>query len=461
MIERLKGLTGKSGSFRRNSVIMSSGAVVNVVIGLGLSPIVSRMYSKEEFGIYYIYLSVITIGGLIINGMYNMAFVVPKREEDFLALLKFCLISSFFGSLIFLVFLVIARSPFLNWISAEELGHFAYLLPLGLFLSSLVVTFQNWNVRRKEFKTNSISSVVTGVTDRGSQIGFGLSLGSVFSSLIFSKILSDIMTLITLSKRTMISEIRGALSIPISQMKKTILEYVKYPKFILTGNFINRLSGDIPLYLFAATFDLRAAGAFGFATAILNVPYKVIGGSISTVYFQKATELYNKDKKLLQEFSKSSFMKMTFLGSLAFGFVFGFGDIIFNIVFSSEWNLAGRIARVLSLYYIFKIVSSPFSTVIRSVKKEEYGLYLNIVLSVSRVFGIFVGILTGDLIYAVIWFALGNVFGYLVSNFLIFKAQGLKYFESMANSCMIIFLIYGMFYGLRLLTYPYLAILIK
>jgi O-antigen/teichoic acid export membrane protein len=392
--------------------------------------------------------------------MYNTAFVVPKREEDFLAMLKFCLISSFFGSLIFLVFLLIARSSFLNWISAEELGHFAYLLPAGLFLSSLVVSFQNWNVRRKEFKTNSISAVVTGTTDRGSQIGFGLSLGAVFSSLIFSKVLSDIMTLITLSKRTMISEIRKALSIPISEMKKTLLEYVKYPKFILTGNFINRLSGDIPLYLFAATFDLRAAGAFGFATAILNVPYKVIGGSISTVYFQKATELYNKDKKLLKEFSKSSFMKMTFLGSLAFGFVFGFGDIIFNIVFGSEWNLAGRIARVLSLYYIFKIVSSPFSTVLRSVKKEEYGLYLNIVLSVSRILGIFLGIMTGDLIYALICFTLGNVFGYLISNFLIFKAQDLPYFKNMVNSTLTIGLIFGIFYGIRLITFPYLQTLI-
>lgn len=436
---------------------MSGGAVVNVAVGLGLAPIVSRMYTKEEFGIYYIYISIITIGGLLINGMYNMAFVVPKREEDFRALLKFCLISSFLGSMLFFFFLLLARGPFLNWISAEKLGYFAYLLPLGLFLSSVVVSFQNWNVRRKEFKTNSFSSIVTGVVDRGSQIGFGYSIGAVFSSLIFSKILSDTVTLISLSKKSMILEIRIALSTPYSEVKKILLDFVKYPKFIMSGNFINRLSGDIPLYLFSATFDLRAAGAFGFATAILNVPYKVIGGSISTVYFQKATELYNKDKKLLQDFSKSSFMKMTFLGSLAFGFIFGFGDIVFNIVFSNEWNLAGRFARVLSLYYVFKIVSSPFSTVIRAVRKEEYGIYINIVVFVSRVVGVFIGIMTGNLIYAVIFFTLGNVLGYIASNYLIFKAQELPYFKSMIHSTLVIGLVFSVFYCARQLSYPYLS----
>lgn len=247
-----------------------------------------------------------------------------------------------------------------------------------------------------------------------------------------------------------------AFGIPNSLMKKKLGEYVKYPKFILSGNFINRLSGDLPLYLFAATFDLKAAGAFGFATAILNVPYKVIGGSISTVYFQKATELYNKDKKMLQEFSKSSFMKMTFLGSLAFGFIFGFGDIIFNVVFGSEWNLAGRIARVLSMFYIFKIVSSPFSTVIRSVRKEEYGIYLNIVLALCRLLGIFTGIMTGNLIYAVVFFAFGNIIGYLVSNVLIFKAQEIPCFKSMLNSTLVIGLVFGLFYVARLLTLPFI-----
>lgn len=435
---------------------MSGGAMVNVAVGLGLSPIVSRMYSKEEFGVFYIYVSVVTIGGLLINGMYNMAFVVPQREEDFLGLLKFCLITSLLGSLCFFIFLLLAKSSFLDWINAEELGSFAYLMPLGLLLSSLVISLQNWNVRRKEFKTNSLSAVATGVSDRGSQIGFGVSLGSVFSSLIFSKILADVVTILMLTKKSMISEIRTAFQIPMSRVKEILYEYIKYPKYVLSGNFINRLSGDIPLYLFSAAFDLRAAGAFGFATAILNVPYKVIGGSISTVYFQKATELFNQDRDLLQKFTISSFAKMTLLGSLAFGFLFAFGDFIFSFVFGEEWNLAGRIARVLSIYYIFKIISSPFNNIFRTVKKEQYSLIVNVVLSISRIGGVAVGILYDDLMSAIILFSLGNIIGYLVNFWLVFYSQGIQISRLLLKPFFQMIMIFGSFYVLRLVLLPYL-----
>jgi len=439
---------------------MSSGAGVNVLIGLGLSPIVSRMYTKEEFGIYYLYLSIITIGGLLINGTYNQAFVVPRKEEDFLALLGFCLKASVLLSLVFLGFILLLGNQFLILINASEIGNWMYALPLGLLLTSFLLSFQNWNVRRKEFKRNALSSVAMSSSDRGGQILIGLAKGVEYSSLIISKLLSDLIAIVFLWRSEMKGDLIKGWQAPWNSIQKNLKEYIKYPKFVLTGRFMNRLSSDLPLYLFSASFGLKTAGAFGFAIAMLNVPFKVIGGSISTVYFQRATELFHKDKKLLQEFSQSSFMKMTILGSLAFGFVFAFGDVLFNVVFGEEWNLAGRIARILSVFYIFRIVNSPFSTVLRSVRKEEYGLYLNIGLAASRIFGIWIGIQTGSIIYAVICFSLGNIVGYIYSNYLVFKSQELSYFRVFFKSTGFIVLIFGLFYLLRLLIFPYLKTLI-
>jgi len=73
--------TGDKGSFRRNSLIMSSGAIVNIVVAFILTPIVTRLFSQEEFGIFYIYASIVAIASLVINGMYPHAFPKEHRSD--------------------------------------------------------------------------------------------------------------------------------------------------------------------------------------------------------------------------------------------------------------------------------------------------------------------------------------------------------------------------------------------
>ena len=149
---------GKEGSFRRNSLFMSGGAVLNICIAFILTPVVTRLYTKEEFGVFYIYASIIAIGTLIINGMYPHAFVIPNKKRNFLSILKFCLTTSIIGGLLFFIFLLLTGVWFFNQIGELKLFEFWFLIPIGLFISSLNIIFVNWNIRNKEFKQNASSS---------------------------------------------------------------------------------------------------------------------------------------------------------------------------------------------------------------------------------------------------------------------------------------------------------------
>jgi len=82
--------TGKKGSFRRNTLIMSSGAIVNILISFTLYPIITRLYNKEDFGNYGLIISVITILSLAGTALYPAGIVIPKFKKDYLALLKLC-----------------------------------------------------------------------------------------------------------------------------------------------------------------------------------------------------------------------------------------------------------------------------------------------------------------------------------------------------------------------------------
>jgi len=430
---------------------MSFGAFINIFISIGLTPIVTRLYSKDEFGIYYIYVSIVGIIAMTITGMYPQAFVVPRLKRDFLALYKFCLYATIFSVLLSTFVLNIFGDYFLGILGGEKLIPFKYYIPLGLLFTSLSAILINANVRRKEFKTNSSSNVALSVSNKSVQLAYGKFVGGSFSGLILADICGKILTTFILGFKNFGSDWRNIQDIKSHEVRSVLVEYKKYPLFVLTGNFFNRFTSDLPLYILTSFFGLGAVGAFGFANQMLAIPYNVIGNSIAPVYFQRANELYLHNKEALISFTISSYNKMLILGALAFGFIFGFGDILFAFIFGSEWKVAGEFARILSIYYVFRIISSPFSRVFRVVKKEEYGLLINIIIAFFRILGISIGVFFNNLLISVFLFAIGNLIGYLITNVLIFRAIGLNNLKIFIPILFKITLIYSLYYLLRII----------
>jgi len=448
----IKNLLGTQGSFRRNSLIMSSGSIINIIVAFLLTPIVTRLYTKEEFGVFYIYASIVAIGTILINGMYPHAFVVPKFQRAFIALLKFCLSITFLGVAIFTVILVFFGKWFLELIGGHDLYALWYLLPIGLLVSALNVIFINWNVRRKEFKRNASSQVVMSSSRKGIEILHGVTLGGIFSGLIYADMISKFLGTLTLGTNNIFRDFKKFKVVTFSDQKEVLKEFRKYPTYIMGSNFLNKITSDIPLYLLAFGFGDGAVGAFGFANQMLNIPITVIGNSIAPVYFQRANELYLNNPESLRKFTLTTYTKMLIVGSLTFGLIFGFGDVLFSFVFSNDWELAGQFAMILSAYYVFKLISSPFARIFRVLRIEEKTLLVNIVLAGSRVLGITIGINTGSLIPAIICFTIGSAFGYMFNNVQVFIALGISFKEFLWKTFIIIMPIYGAFYCARFIT---------
>lgn len=419
-------LVGGEGTFRRNSLIMSSGAVINIVIAFFLTPVVTRLYSKEEFGVFYIFASIVSIGTLIINGMYPHAFVVPKYKKDFGALVKICFQSGLYGLLVISGILFFFSRDLFGYIGAEKLQPVWYLIPIGIGISSINLIFVNWNVRRKEFKANAGSNVALSGTNKLIQILHGSLLNGRYIGLIGASLLSKALATLVLVSKRMLHDLRSFLRIKARYTKKVAFDFYKYPTYLLGSNLLNKSTADIPLYILAASFNEGAVGAFGFANQMLSIPFNVIGNSIAPVYYQRANELYLSDQNKLISFTIESYKRMLLLGSIVFGFVFAFGDILFEFVFSAEWKLAGELAMILSVYYVFKVISSPFARIFRVVGKEENTLWVNSVLAAFRIAGIVIGVWTKSLTMAILLFTLGNAAGYLFNNYRVFKVVGIK-----------------------------------
>ena len=104
----------------------------------------------------------------------------------------------------------------------------------------------------------------------------------------------------------------------------------------------------------------------------------------------------------------------------------------------------------MDFYLIFKLVSSPIARVFRVVKKEEYTLYVSLILAFARSVGIVFGVYTNDLLSAVFWFSGANAIGYIVTYILVFKAVDLPIFRNIVKSTAVIIIVFFLFYLIRM-----------
>jgi O-antigen/teichoic acid export membrane protein len=110
---------------------LGSGVVIAHLITLGISPLITRMYTPDQFGVFALFTSLVSILTLLSTGAYEFSIVLPEKEKTAIQLFKVSVLCSTLFSiasylLLFFIAPFISRSPTLSL-------SFLFLLPLGVF----------------------------------------------------------------------------------------------------------------------------------------------------------------------------------------------------------------------------------------------------------------------------------------------------------------------------------------
>ena len=85
------------------------------------------------------------------------------------------------------------------------------------------------------------------------------------------------------------------------------------------------------------------------ANRLLIIPMTLIGTAINKVYFQKATETFNRNKtKVLPLYIKTT-KRLIVLGLLPFIGIIVLSPAIIEIIFGKEWADAGLIMQIMAI----------------------------------------------------------------------------------------------------------------
>jgi O-antigen/teichoic acid export membrane protein len=378
----------KKSAFVRNLLIVMSGTALAQVLGYALSPIISRLYSPADFGIFGSFGAALSIIGAVITLDYSQAIMLPKQKDEAWALFLLSCLTSTLIAIFFLLGSLIFPSHILKVINAPQAWILGVLV-LGVFLSGLGQACQAWCVRVKAFKATSASQIIRSLTSNGTQAGLGY-LKAGAPALISAVILGDLLATLNLAK---------VVARDLRELNKTVRwrriwdfakEYHDFPVYSASTNMINALSQGLPIFLLTHYYGIATAGAYAFGIRILSAPMELVLRALRQVLYQKAAETHNDGRSIF-----SLYVKFTG-GLFALGLVPALIMIIwappiFSWIFGAQWHLAGIFARGIIIWLVFMFSNLPATICARIVRMQRQMFLYNLVLLVLRTLALVLG----------------------------------------------------------------------
>ena len=135
-ILRIKRLS--TSHFAKNVAILFSGTAIAQAIPIAVSPILTRLYSPDDFGLLAIYSACIMVLSVIATARFELAIALPDKVTDaanlFILTLKVCTLIS----LLLLIPIVLFADDIASSLGHEKLTPWLYLLPLSIIENTSV-----------------------------------------------------------------------------------------------------------------------------------------------------------------------------------------------------------------------------------------------------------------------------------------------------------------------------------
>ena len=375
-------------AFVRNVLVVTTGTAIAQAIGFALSPIISRLFSPTDFGIFGSFGAVAGIVATVVTLQYSQAIILPKADADAMNLLAVSGLCTLLLATLCLVGCLVLPGA-LNGLMKTTGAWALVLLVCATLVSGINQSFQAWCVRAKDFKRTSASQVVRSLSSSSSQIGCGyFGLGAV--GLVCSSVLADILATLNLGRVVFRDWQLLRSDIGWRQMRRLAAEYHDFPLYNASTSLINALSLGLPVFLLSHSYGLAVAGAYAFAIRILATPMGFVLTALRQVLLQKAAEAHNEGRRLMTLYVKITIglFALALLPSLV---LLIWSPRLFPWLFGSQWVLAGEFAGSLVVWLLFMFCNVPAVLFGRIIRIQRQMFFFDVALLLARTASLYFG----------------------------------------------------------------------
>lgn len=372
----LRNKIGKS-RFGKNITLIAGGTAFAQVFSIVFSPIITRIYPPEQYGILTAYSAV--LGILAISASFDYQKAIPIAEDDNKAI-NILVLSVFFLSstvLLIVVLLALFGDYFLSLLNGQALSSYKYLIPFGVFSAGIYDIVLQWGFRDRNYKVITRTKISQSLAANITKLFLGLmKLGPI--GLILGVIIGQSAGISSLASPVIKKkELLSAISL--KRLKHVLKRYKNFPLYSAPSNYVYTAGNNIPIVLLTSLFGSSVTGLFGLANSIIRLPMDLIGASVSQVFYSEAANIGRANPREIKRLAVKLIKKLAIIALVPLTTLLIFGPWLFSFVFGTQWYEAGIYARILSVMVYFHFIILPIGRILEVFERQREGLLFNIV----------------------------------------------------------------------------------
>ncbi len=349
----------KSSIFLRDVAILGSGALLAQVIPALSSPILTRLYSPADFGLFAVFMAIVSSVSPSVNGQYEVAVVLPKQRSVALELFTIAIWFGIGVTMISLFILLFLHRHILVLLNASALSGWVYIIPVVLFMFGLFNLFNYYANRNRNYGLMARSRLLRAVMIVIVNIFLGL-IGVGFVGLVFGNIIGlafAILYLLYYQRKDL-----KFIDFRLTKRKFMIaLQYKNYPIYSGSTSLLDGVALALPIYFLSGSYSAQVVGLYSLTIRIMYTPLSFISLSISQVNLKKIVDLMNSGEALLPYVIKISILLIGIV-LIPVLILILYAPQLFSFIFGHQWQEAGIYARILAPAIVVRFVASTMST---------------------------------------------------------------------------------------------------
>ena len=359
-----------------NVKVVAYGAFLDRAILIVSSIILAWLYSPQEFAIFAIYSSILSIIHSLGALKYDTTIITNKNFKK----LKIIIQDSF--TIVFFIFLASCIVSFFLFflftaINLETSITLHILLPLNVIFSNSSVVYQQYAIRKNELKIFNNSKIIH---------SFAFSVLAIF----FSYILKNELSLVYAYFISFIASyayfylnFKIIFNLKKINFKRFFFEIKKRKDLIIYDSFgssLNTLSNELPVFFLGFFYGQAILGYYAMVLKIVNVPITILMRSVGTINFKYVSLMVNKKKPIFKYMYKLIIILFSITIVPIFISVF-FGEEIFSIILGEKWSYSGIILSLLCISFAIKFISL-------TLLETAYSIKIVKILSLWKIFSV-------------------------------------------------------------------------
>jgi len=358
--------------FIRNVALISSGTFFAQLLNIAATPLLTRLYTPEDFGILAVYASLLS---LVVIGAwrYQLAIPLPEEETDAANLLVLSGLALLSTTLLVAVGVWLLGAQIAAWTNTPELEKYLWLLSPGFLMAGCYQIFNYWAIRQKAYGHLAQTKLSQGLGQVITQLALGAinlrPLGLLVGDVIGRASGSGRLAALALKDHQ-----AAFRQVSLAKVLYVARRYWRFPFFSSPSALLNTAGLQLPTVLIAAHYGQQIAGWFMLGQRVIAIPMVLVGVSVSQVYLSEAAQLATVSPRRLQQLYFKTARRLFMIGILPIAGLGVFAPWLFSVVFGEAWLEAGKYVQLLAVMFLVQFVVTPLSQTLNVLERQDWQL---------------------------------------------------------------------------------------